>query len=106
MKRKTKEGAVAAQACQLRSGNLHPFGVLKGHVPLGSGEDRVYRQVREAIPVLDAAVTKLVRLCGGFQVECRIKRLRNGWQHFCGMCPAAEVRRALKASSPATWTAC
>lgn len=30
----------------------------------------MYRQIREAIPVLDAAVIKLVRLSGGFGVEC------------------------------------
>ena len=31
----------------------------------------MYRQIREAIPVLDAAVGKMVRLCGGFRAECR-----------------------------------
>ena len=61
---------MAAQACQLRSTLGHPFGTLKGFVPLGGGEERIYRQIREAIPVLDAAVGKLVRLSGGFQVKC------------------------------------
>lgn len=70
MKRKGKTGAVAA-VCQLRSGNVHPFGLMQGFVPLGAGEERVYRQLREAIPVLDAAVGKMVRLCGGFEVRCR-----------------------------------
>ena len=60
-----------AAVCQLRSGNRHPFGVVQGFVPLGGGEERVYRQLREAIPVLDAAVGKMVRLCGGFAVKCR-----------------------------------
>ena len=62
---------MVAQACQLRSGEGHPFGALRGFVPLGTGEDRVYRQLREAIPVLDAAVGKLVRLSSGFSVKCR-----------------------------------
>ena len=71
MKKKRKEQAVGAAACQLRATQSHPFGALKGFVPLGSGEERVYREMREAIPVLDAAVGKLVRLSGGFGVKCR-----------------------------------
>ena len=62
MKRKKKEAAVAARACQLRSTQGYPFGALKGFVALGNGEDRIYRKLREAIPVLDAAVGKLIRL--------------------------------------------
>ena len=53
MKRKRKEQGAVAAACQLRSGAVHPFTDLRGFVPLGRGEERVYRQLREAIPVLD-----------------------------------------------------
>ena len=70
MKKKRKEPAVSATACQLRSTQTHPFGGLRGFVPLGTGEERIYREIREAIPVLDAAVGKLVRLSGGFEVKC------------------------------------
>ena len=59
-----------AAVCQLRSGEVHPFGMLRGFTPLGTGEEQVYRQLREAVPVLDAAVGKLVRLTGGFGVKC------------------------------------
>lgn len=71
MKRKQQETPLAATACQLRGGRCHPFGALKEFTPLGTGEDQVYRQLREAIPVLDAAVGKLVRLSGGFSAVCR-----------------------------------
>jgi len=70
MKRKKKETGAVAAVCQLRSGQQHPFGAIRNFTPLGGGEERVYQQMREAIPVLDAAVNKLVRLCGGFQVRC------------------------------------
>ena len=56
LRRKRKDTAVAAQACQLRTGEAHPFGALRSFMPLGTEEDRVYRQLREAIPVLDAAI--------------------------------------------------
>ena len=70
MKRKRKEKPVAA-VCQLRSGEVHPFGALRSFTPLGTGEEQMYRQLREAVPVLDAAVGKLVRLTGGFSVKCK-----------------------------------
>ena len=71
MKRKKKDSGSIAASCQLRSGDVHPFGAMRCFTPLGGGEERVYREMREAIPVLDAAVSKMVRLCGGFQVKCR-----------------------------------
>lgn len=73
MRWKKEKPAVAAK-CQIRGGQSHPFGDLRGYVPLGGGEERIYWQMREAVPVLDAAVGKLVRLTGGFQVKCPGKR--------------------------------
>ena len=74
MKKKTEAPAVA----QLRMGSAHPFGGLRGYVPLGGGEERIYRELRAAVPVVDAAILKLVRLCGGFQVRCSAEeRLRE-----------------------------
>ena len=82
MKRKRQEQAAAARACQLRSGQGHPFGGLKGFVPLGGGEERIYRELREAIPVLDAAVGKLVRLSGGFGVHCSNLQAQKKLEEF------------------------
>lgn len=74
MKRKTNTPAPAAAATQLRGGQGHPFGSLKAYIPLGGTENRLYQSMREALPVLDAAITKLVRLTGGFTVECAQKQ--------------------------------
>ena len=41
-----------------------------GICTLGGGEEQIYHEIREAIPVLDAAIGKLVRLSGGFSVRC------------------------------------
>ena len=76
-----KKGDMTA-VCQLRSGNAHPFGAIRGFTPLGGGEERVYRQMREAIPVLDAAVAKLVRLSGGFSVKCRNADSQKALENF------------------------
>lgn len=71
MKWKRKEKNPVGAVCQLRGGTTHPFGMLRSFTSLGGGEEMIYRQLREAVPVLDAAVGKLVRLSGGFSVECR-----------------------------------
>ena len=88
MRSKRKEGGTVAVSCQLRSGQSHPFSALRSFTPLGAGEERMYRQLREAIPVLDAAVGKLVRLSGGFQVKCRDKNAQQRLEAFLKTVPA------------------
>ena len=63
----------AAVTTQIRAADRHPFGMLDNYVPLGGGDVRLYRAIREAIPVLDAAVMKTIRLTGGFSVKCADK---------------------------------
>ncbi|MGI6028254.1 MAG: serine/threonine protein phosphatase [Candidatus Heteroscillospira sp.] len=60
----------AAVRSQLRGGARHPFTALDGYTPLGGGETRLYRAIREAVPVVDAAILKLIRLTGGVSVRC------------------------------------
>ena len=67
---KRKGGGTAAAAVQLRRREGYPFGVPYGDVPLGTGEARLYRAVREAVPVVDAALYKIIRLVGGVEVRC------------------------------------
>lgn len=55
---------------QMRSSERHPFGMLDNYVPLGNGEISLYRAIREAVPLVDAAIMKLIRLCGGVGVTC------------------------------------
>ena len=85
-KEKEQEKPVAARACQLRSTASRPFGMLRSFVPLGTGEERIYRQLREAIPVLDAAVGKLIRLTGGFGVQCQNSQAQKKLEAFFGPC--------------------
>ncbi len=88
MKWKRKEkGDPTTAVCQLRDGRVHPFGALRGYVPLGMGEEHIYRELREAIPVLDAAVGKLVRLCGGFTVRCRDRAAQERLERFLRTVP-------------------
>ncbi len=87
LRKKHKEVPAAAQACQLRRGWEHPFGALQGYVPLGTGEEQIYRQLREAVPVLDAAIGKLVRLTGGFTVRCPNRQAQDNLERFLRTVP-------------------
>lgn len=87
MKWKQKEKNGVSVVCQLRDGQTHPFGALRGYVPLCRGEERIYQQMREAIPVLDAAVGKLVRLSGGFHAQCRNAAAQQKLNNFLRTVP-------------------
>ena len=96
MKRKKKESGAVAAVCQLRNGDTHPFGAMRGFTPLGGGEARVYREMREAIPVLDAAVGKMVRLCGGFQVKCKNPEAQHRLNAFLQMMPCGRGQMGIE----------
>lgn len=95
--RNRRERGTAAAAAQLRDGGRHPFVQLDGYTPLGAGEAALYRAVREAVPVVDAAIGKLVRLCGGLRVECRDERAREGLERFIRTVNVGRGQRGLQA---------
>lgn len=77
-----KKSAGKPPQVQLRDWERHPFGVLDQYVPLRSGEITLYRSIREAVPIIDAAIWKMVRLCGGVQVRCGDTRAQQGLNRF------------------------
>ena len=77
-----KENGGGGLAVQIREGGRHPFGVLDGYVPLGRGEIAIYRAIREAVPIVDAAIWKIVRLSGGVKVTCRDRKAQEGLDWF------------------------
>jgi len=95
LKQKKKDVPVTARACQLRSTQSYPFGALHSFVPLGTGEETVYRKLREAIPVLDAAVGKLVRLAGGFQIKCRNQNAQKKLEQFLRYVPCGRGQEGI-----------
>ena len=87
MKRKGKKNDLTAQACQLRCSRGYSLSALRSFVPLGTGEEEMYRKLREAVPVLDAAVGKLVRLAGGFSVTCKNAQAQKRLETFLKTVP-------------------
>lgn len=60
-----KTGARCAGDSTAARGIRQPFGALESYVPLHNGEIALYRAVREAVPIVDAALMKIIRLVGG-----------------------------------------
>ena len=80
-----------------QNGSRHTFGMLDGYVPLGAPQLRLYKALREAVPVIDAAVFKLVRLTGGFRVECSDKQVCKALEEFIECVPVGGNRQGLAA---------
>ena len=92
-----KDGPAAAAPVQLRETGRHPFGLLGGYVPLRSGETRLYRAVREAVPVVDAAIYKLIRMTGGVTAACEDRTAERALGEFLRTVPAGRGQCGLGA---------
>ena len=79
---KQKRREPPAPVVQVRRSEGHPFGVLDRYVPLRAGEIALYRAIREGVPIVDAAIWKLTRLCGGVGVRCENRQAQAGLEEF------------------------
>lgn len=59
-----------ARAVQTARVGGHLFDGWMGYTPLATPDCAMYDAMREAVPIIDAALDKIVRLTGGFRVEC------------------------------------
>lgn len=92
-----RKGTGGERAVQLRGGRRAAFGLLEGYAPLSDGETRLYRMIREAVPVVDAAVCKLVRLTGGVQVHCGNAQAEEALRGFLRTVDTGRGQRGLNA---------
>ncbi|MGN0458115.1 MAG: serine/threonine protein phosphatase [Eubacterium sp.] len=53
----------------------HPFKSLNTYTPLVSVNNRVFRSIREGVPIIDSAIHKIVRLMGGFRLVTGDERI-------------------------------
>ena len=64
--KKNKTQYAAVQTAHGTSYSAHPFSVLDRHTAVAERE--MYKALREAVPIIDAALSKIVRLVGEFEV--------------------------------------
>lgn len=74
--------AAAAATVQLRRRQQHGFALLGGYVPLQHNEATLYRAIRENVPLVDACIYKILRLCGGVSVRCGDQQAQQGLERF------------------------
>ncbi len=74
LRKKQKETAEKIAVPATQGKISHPFALLGSYFPLSGGESRIYYSLRQAIPIIDAAILKTVRLTGGFTLECESRQ--------------------------------
>lgn len=95
--RKKEISEVAAASPQIRRGNEQLFGMLQSYVPLQRGETRLYRAIREAIPVVDACIYKIIRLCGGVSAVCSDEHAQRELRYFLENVPVGRGQQGIGA---------
>ena len=94
---KQTAAAPKAPVVQLRNSERHPFGMLGDYVPLRKGEMKLYRAVREAVPVVDAAIYKLIRMTGGVSVRCDNQKAESLLKEFLRTVPVGRGQFGINA---------
>ena len=79
-KRKKEEEELAVQTAVSDSYSAGlPFSSLKAQSVC---ERRLYKSLRESLPIIDAAVYKIIRLVGGFKIKCSDKGAEKSLERF------------------------
>lgn len=78
--KKQKKSAPLVQTASKNASSWYPFSFES--TSLSEGEVQLYCALRDAVPVIDAAVTKLVRLLGTFEVTASDARARRELESF------------------------
>ena len=68
-KKKNNDNTVSVQTA-VSNKKTHPFIDIEQYNPLSKFKFRLYSSLRDAVPAIDAAISKLVRLIGTFKIEC------------------------------------
>jgi len=93
-KKAAAKTAVAVAQTNMQSSR---FGILDGYVPLSTPQSKLYYALREAVPVIDAAVFKIVRLASGFKVACADQKAQAALDEFLQSVPVGGNQRGLDA---------
>ena len=70
---------------------------LAGGAPSGPGERRLYRALRESVPIIDAAIGKLRRLLGEFTVSCPQEQAQRELEEFLQSVPVNAMEHGVQA---------
>ena len=93
-KQKTQKNAVAVPQTGKKT---HPFSALSGYSPVSGTDAALYKALREAIPIIDAAIYKIVRLIGTFDVTCEGRAATKALNEFLQSVNVGGTRQGIDA---------
>lgn len=77
--------------------NSHPFRSLSSYIPDTVADMALYKSLREAIPIIDAAIFKIIRLMGTFEVTCDTEKATLELRKFLQDVNVNSTRRGIDA---------
>lgn len=96
--RKRKQTLSPAGAASVpQTAPQQPYGELMRYTPLAPLEGRLYEMLREAVPIIDAAIVKLIRLTGGFTVSCTDGQAQRLLEEFLTNVPVGGCQKGIAA---------
>lgn len=96
IRKRKKENSTADTLAVPQTGKSnHPFLPLCNYSPLNSGDMSLYSSLREAVPVIDAAIMKIVRLLGSFEVKCDNENTERELKHFLSCVKVGSSKRGI-----------
>lgn len=96
-KRKKVKPEKNAVAVPQTGKNSHPFHSLSSYLPQTATNTALYKSLREAVPVIDAAIFKIIRLMGTFEVKCESEKTTRELQNFLKNVNVNSTRRGIDA---------
>lgn len=96
-KKEPPPSAVQSVAAPQTGKQTHPYPLLGAAVPARAGAWELYRMLREAVPVIDAALMKTVRLLGTFDVFCKREEAQIALRRFLKTVPVGSLRCGIDA---------
>lgn len=93
--RKNKKKERNTVTVQTSRSAKYPFSAADSLVSFGNPAFAVFDAIRENVPVIDAAINKIIRLIGSFTVSCSDKKAEKEINEFLKTVPTGIVSRGI-----------
>lgn len=96
-KQKKEKGQADVVAVPQTGKSGHPFASLRGYHPAADYDMALYKSLREAVPIIDAAIMKIVRLLGTFSISCENEKVQAALRDFLSSVKVGGTRQGIDA---------
>lgn len=81
-KKRKKQNFPIVQTAPAQEQKKHPFSQIRNYKPDSTCELKLYKSIKEAVPIIDAAISKIIRLTGEFEIECENEDIQKEINNF------------------------